>query len=219
MPRASAPSESLSIIRSGPIRVLHQSANPPQRPAVFLDRDGTLIEHVPYLDDPTRVRLLPSTGEALRRLADAGFARVLVTNQSGIGRGRITHECVEKIHWEVQSQLAEQGASLDAVYYCPLVPSESDRTRLEHPDRKPGPGMLLRAARDLSLDLATSWMVGDLISDALAGHYARCRGSILVRTGIGNSCRDNLLCPGLRFCDDLLAAATLIVDDRAGRLS
>jgi histidinol phosphatase-like enzyme len=79
--------------------------------------------------------------------------------------------------------------------------------------------MLLRAAHDLSLDLAASWMVGDLISDALAGHYARCRGSILVRTGMGNSREDNSLCPGLRFRDDLLAAADLILDDRAGRLS
>src|SRR4051794_2918542 len=90
-----------SIIRSGPIQAGSRSAAPMGRPAVFLDRDGTLIEHVHYLDDPTRVRLLPGAGEALRRLEDSGFARVLVTNQSGVGRGLLTHDSVERIHDEL----------------------------------------------------------------------------------------------------------------------
>jgi len=152
------------------------------RPAVFLDRDGTLIEHVHYLSDPSRVRLLPGAAEALRRLRQAGFARVLVTNQSAIGRGMFTVERLEEIHAELTRQLAASGATLDGIYYCPDAPAIDDRTVVECPDRKPGPGMLLRAAADMRLDLDASWMVGDLISDVMAGFNAGCR-SILVQSG------------------------------------
>ena len=152
------------------------------RPAVFLDRDGTLIEHVHYLSDPALVRLLPGAAEALKRLRRAGFARVLVTNQSAIGRGMLTEERLDQIHTEMNRQLAACGATIDAIYYCPDAPAGDDRTVVENPDRKPGPGMLLRAAADLKLDLGASWMVGDLISDVLAGLNAGCR-SILVESG------------------------------------
>ena len=141
-----------------------------------------MIEHVHYLSDPARVRLLPGAAEALRRLRRAGFARVLVTNQSAIGRGMLTEERLGEIHDELERQLAASGATLDAIYYCPDAPSGDDRTVVEHSDRKPGPGMLLRAADDLGLDLDASWMVGDLISDVLAGLNAGCR-SILVESG------------------------------------
>ena len=152
------------------------------RPAVFLDRDGTVIEHVHYLSDPALVRLLPGAAEALTRLRRAGFARVLVTNQSAIGRGMLTEERLDQIHAEMNRQLAAAGATLDAIYYCPDAPAGDDRTVVEYPDRKPGPGMLLRAAADLKLDLGASWMVGDLISDVLAGLNAGCR-SILLESG------------------------------------
>jgi D,D-heptose 1,7-bisphosphate phosphatase len=162
-------------------------ARPGQRPAVFLDRDGTLIEQVHYLSDPTRVRLLPGTAEALRRLHGAGFARVVVTNQSAIGRGMLSEPQLHLIHDEMNRQLGAEGTSVDAIYFCPEVPSGDDRTAVEHGDRKPGPGMLIRAAEELDLDLGHSWMVGDMISDLLAGINAGCRGSILVRTGKGLS--------------------------------
>jgi D,D-heptose 1,7-bisphosphate phosphatase len=152
------------------------------RPTVFLDRDGTLIEHVHYLSDPALVRLLPGAAEALRRLRQAGFARVLVTNQSAIGRGMLTVDRLEGIHAELERQLAASGATLDGIYYCPAAPTGDDRTTVECPDRKPGPGMLLSAAAEMGLDLAASWMVGDLISDVLAGLNAGCR-SILVQSG------------------------------------
>ena len=139
------------------------------RRAVFLDRDGTLIEHVHYLADPAHVRLLPGAAEALKRLGRAGFVRVLVTNQSAIGRGMITEARLQEIHAEMNRQLAERGTALDAIYYCPDIPTGDDRTRVENHNRKPGPGMLLRAADELGLDLTASWMVGDLISDVLAG--------------------------------------------------
>jgi D,D-heptose 1,7-bisphosphate phosphatase len=188
-----------------------------KRPAVFLDRDGTLIEQVHYLADPELVRLLPGAGETLRRLRDAGFATVLVTNQSAIARGILTEARLHLIHDEMNRQLAAEGTAIDAIYFCPEAPAGDDRTVVEHGDRKPGPGMLLRAAGEMDLDLDASWMVGDMISDVLAGINAGCRGSILVRTGKGLSRGEEAL--GLesqyRVADDLLAAVDLILTDSA----
>ena len=99
-------------------------------------------------------------------------------------------------------QLAAEGATLDAIYYCPEAPAGDDRTVIEHGDRKPGPGMLLRAAEDLGLDLGASWMVGDMISDVLAGINAGCRGSILVRTGKGLTEAER---PDVEYCEDDLS--------------
>ena len=124
-------------------------------------------------------RALPRRIALLRR---AGFLCVLITNQSAIGRGMITESRLHEIHAEMNRQLAERGTALDGIYYCPDVPSGDDRTVVENPNRKPGPGMLHQAASDLGLDLARSWMVGDLISDVLAGLNAGCR-SILVSSG------------------------------------
>jgi D,D-heptose 1,7-bisphosphate phosphatase len=181
------------------------------RPAVFLDRDGTLIEEVHYLSDPTRVRLLPGTAEALRRLLGAGFVRVVVTNQSAIARGRLTESRLHEIHDAMNRQLAAAGASIDAVYFCPETPIGVDRTVVEHGDRKPGPGMLIRAAEELGLNLGRSWMVGDMISDILAGINAGCRGSILVRTGKGLPEAGTAPDVAYPVADDLGAAVDLIL--------
>jgi D-glycero-D-manno-heptose 1,7-bisphosphate phosphatase len=186
---------------------------PSGRPAVFLDRDGTIIEHVHYLRDPADVRLLPGAAEAVRRLRDAGFARVVVTNQSAIGRGMLTEERLAEIHAEMNHQLAAEGEAIDAIYHCSVAPSSDDPAALEHPDRKPGPGMLLRAAAELGLDLGASWMVGDMISDVLAGVNAGCRGSILVRSG--KPLVDLEAAAGVDYdvAADLLAAAERILKD------
>jgi D-glycero-D-manno-heptose 1,7-bisphosphate phosphatase len=149
------------------------------RTAVFLDRDGTLIESVHYLSDPGQVRVLPGVNGALRRLRAAGFVRVIATNQAAIGKGLLTTARLEEIHAELARQLALGDATVDAIYHCPTAGVSEDRTVVEFPDRKPGPGMLLRAAREMRLDLSRSWMIGDQVSDALAGHHAGCR-SILV---------------------------------------
>jgi mannose-1-phosphate guanylyltransferase len=151
-----------------------------RRPAVFLDRDGTLIEHVHYLCHPDEVQLVPGAAESIQRSRDAGYACVVVTNQSAVGSGKITEDDLHEIHEVMCAQLAAKGAALDAIYHCPQTPIGSDRTVVEFEDRKPGPGMLRRAARELSLNLADSWMVGDMISDTLAGANAGCRGSILI---------------------------------------
>ena len=183
------------------------------RPAVFLDRDGTLIEHVPYLSDPALVRLLPGAAEAIKKLRRADFVVVLVTNQSAIGRGMLTEDRLDQIHTEMRRQLAACGATIDGIYYCPVAPGGDDRSVVEHPDRKPGAGMLLRAAADLKLDLAASWMVGDLISDVCAGLNAGCR-SILLESG-QTSAEDVRAFEGRALVlHDLAAAATTILADQ-----
>jgi histidinol-phosphate phosphatase family protein len=149
------------------------------RPAVFLDCDGALIEHVQYLDDPKQVRLLPDAAEAIKRLRRAGFACVLVFKQSAVGRGMITETRLDEIHAEIGRQLAERGASVDGIYFSPDVPIGYDRTSAESHNRNPGPGLLHRAAADLGLEMATSWMVGDKISDVMAGLNAGCQNILL----------------------------------------
>jgi len=184
-----------------------------QRPAVFLDRDGTLIEHVPYLTDPAAVCLLPGVAEALKQLRRAGFAVVVITNQSAIGRGMLTEDRLDQIHTEMRRQLAASGTTVDAIYYCPIAPAGDDRAVVEHPDRKPGPGMLLRAASELKLDLAASWMVGDLISDVLAGLNAGCR-SVLLESGQLIPEDVKALEGRTLILPDVMAAAAAILADR-----
>jgi D-glycero-D-manno-heptose 1,7-bisphosphate phosphatase len=154
------------------------------RPAVFLDRDGTLIKLVHHLTSPSDVRLIRGAAGAVARLRAAGYATVIVTNQSVIGRGMLTEDGLARVHEEMQARLAREEAAIDHLYFCPTAPVTKDPTVIEDPMRKPGPGMLLAAARDHALDLSASWMVGDTVSDMLAGRHAGCR-TILVRTGYG----------------------------------
>lgn len=185
------------------------------RPAVFLDRDGTLIELVHHLTDPADVLLLPQAGQAIRELKANGYACVLVTNQSAIGRGLLTEAGLALVQSEFSRQLARFGTEIDGFYFCPIKPGVDDPTVIEHPDRKPGPGMLLRASREHGLDLARSWMVGDTASDMLAGRNAGCRATVLVRTGYGTR-----VSATAEYVDhvasDVLAAAEIILRVDAG---
>ena len=182
-----------------------------QRPAVFFDRDGTLIESVHYLSHPDQVRILPGAATAVARLRRAGYVCVVVTNQSAVGRGMITEKELSKIHQVMCEQFAQQEAVFDGIYHCSVVPTKPDRTIVENIHRKPGPGMLQQAARELRLDLSRSWMVGDMISDALAGENARCRGSILVSTGKGRENEQESLASRFHQVPDLLTAAQLVL--------
>ncbi len=155
------------------------------KPAVFMDRDGTLIEPVHYLSKPQQVALIPGVADALDKMSKAGFALVVVTNQSGIGRGILNENDLVEIHAELTKQLEAFGLGLDGIYHCSVVPKQKEPTVVEHEDRKPGPGMLLRASSELGLDLTRSWMVGDTLADIYAGRNAGCKGQILVRTGYG----------------------------------
>jgi D,D-heptose 1,7-bisphosphate phosphatase len=155
---------------------------------VFLDRDGTLIEDPGYLREPEQVRLLPGVVEGLRALRAAGFALVVVTNQSGVARGYLNEIQLTAVHDRMRHLLAVGGVSLDGLYYCPYHPEGAvDAYRKESDWRKPGCGMLLQAAKDLGIDLGRSWMIGDVARDVEAGRRAGCR-TVLLGQAEGEKC-------------------------------
>jgi D-glycero-D-manno-heptose 1,7-bisphosphate phosphatase len=150
------------------------------RPAVFLDRDGTLIEDPHYLKDPDQVRLLPGAAEAIRRLNDAGFATVVVTNQSGIARGLLTEANYQDSVRRLDALLQGEAARLDAHYHCPHLPEISGPCDC----RKPRPLLYRQAAAALALDLSRSWWVGDRLRDVEPAALFGGRG-VLVLSGAG----------------------------------
>lgn len=155
------------------------------RPAIFLDRDGVVIEDVNYLSSSDQVRLIPGSADAIAALNRAGWPVVVVTNQSGVARGIFTMEGVQAVHRHLSELLAGYGAQIESYYFCPHYPTaEVPAYRVECSCRKPKPGMLHQAAEELGLDLANSWMIGDRVSDLAAGAAAGTR-TILVRTGHG----------------------------------
>ena len=157
----------------------------PGQPAVFIDRDGTLTEEVGYVNHPRRLRLLPRSAEAIRRLNSAGLKAVMVTNQSGVARGYFSEEVLHAVNEALVSQLKAEGGYLDGLYVCVHHPTEGKSPYRAVGDcRKPEPGLLKRAEADLGLDLSRSWVVGDKIIDIIAGRRAGAR-SILVLTGYG----------------------------------
>lgn len=148
------------------------------KPAIFLDRDGTLNTSVGYVNHRDRFHLYPWAVDTVRLIRDEGYLAVLVTNQSGVGRGFYPAELVEAIHDEFQATLERAGAGFDGIFYCPHKPGDDCACR------KPKPGMLLRARDELDIDLSRSWMVGDTITDMEAGWTAGTR-SAFVKTGFG----------------------------------
>jgi len=155
------------------------------RAAVFIDRDGTLTEEVGYVNHPRRLRLLPRSAQAIRRLNAAGVAAVVVTNQSGVARGYFSEEVLTAVNASLVAQLKDEGAHLDGIYVCPHHPTEgAPPYRMICDCRKPSPGLLRRAASELGLDLAGSTLVGDKPSDLVAAGAVGAR-SVLVLTGYG----------------------------------
>jgi D-glycero-D-manno-heptose 1,7-bisphosphate phosphatase len=156
-------------------------------PAIFLDRDGVLIENrSDYVRDWSQVNVLPDAIRALSSSTLKNYKVILVTNQSAVGRGLMSLKTANEINEQLVHLIHRQGGKLDAVYICPHRPEENCFCR------KPKPGLLLQAANDLSLDLSRSWMIGDAWSDLQAGQMAGVRQSILVRTGRG---KEQLLLP------------------------
>lgn len=151
--------------------------------AVFLDRDNTLILNDGDLGDPEQVVLREGVATALRRLRDKGYRLVVVTNQGGVARGKYTERDVDAVHQRIARLVDEQAGAtgiIDRFYYCPYHPEGTvPEYRREHPWRKPQPGMLIQAARDLDLDLAECWMIGDQVRDVTAGISAGCRTILL----------------------------------------
>ncbi|AKJ64319.1 D-glycero-alpha-D-manno-heptose-1,7-bisphosphate 7-phosphatase [Kiritimatiella glycovorans] len=165
-----------------------------RRPCVFFDRDG-IVNVSPgdgYVESPAGFRLQEGFVQALRAVRHGGFAAVVVTNQQGIGKGLITEADLDRIHAKMHAGLGERGLKLDAVYHCPHLAGTCFC-------RKPLPGLLLRAARELQLDLSRSWMVGDKESDVDAGRAAGCR---TVRIGVPDTTRADFRLPEIGLLAD-----------------
>ena len=172
------------------------------RPAVFLDRDGTLSEERGFIDRLELLEIFPWTPDAIRLLNRAGFAVVVVTNQSAVGRGIIDLAFLQSVHDTFDRHLAKAGARVDRYYYCPHHPEAPlPEYRAVCRCRKPAPGMIEQAASELGLDLARSFMVGDRPIDVACGHAAGVR-SVLVRSG--HSSGGNEAPPGLAEPDAIL---------------
>jgi D-glycero-D-manno-heptose 1,7-bisphosphate phosphatase len=206
----------------------------PLKRAVFVDRDGTISEEIGYIHaaDLPRYALLPNTAAGLKRLREAGYLVVVLTNQSGVARGYFPAAQVDAVHARMRALLAEQGAAVDAVYYCPhhpepLAPADNGQRpagmvaaqpvaglNIDCDCRKPKPGLALRAAQDLGIDLSASWMLGDKAADLGLALSAGLKGAILVRTGYGEGTLEKLKAKGqapARVAADLLEAADMIL--------
>jgi D-glycero-D-manno-heptose 1,7-bisphosphate phosphatase len=168
-------------------------------PAVFIDRDGTIMHDADYCSDPKQVQVFDGAAAALRRLKDAGYKIIVITNQSGIGRGFFTEKQYRAVEAEVSRQLGDD--LVDATYFCPDAPGKPSKCR------KPAPGMVLQAAQDHDVDLSRSFLIGDKEIDAECAHNAGVR-AIRVRTGFDKmtdgSCADWV-------AEDLPAAAEIII--------
>lgn len=171
------------------------------RPAVFFDRDGTLMDEVHYCSDPALVRAIPGLAAALRKLRLAGYWRFIITNQSGIARGLITPEQYHAVHAELLRQLEGE---LDAAFMSPDHPDSPS------PRRKPGTGLIQEAAASFPIDFTRSWFVGDKAVDIHCGKNAALR-TILVRTGYGHAAAPEVLAAADAVCNDATEAIHLIL--------
>jgi len=172
--------------------------------AVFLDRDGTIMEDTNYVGDVNRVILIPSALPALQKLQAAGFPLFIVTNQSGVGRGYFTRAAVDEIHAHLDEQFARVGVKFTRYFVCPHHPEDKCACR------KPQPKFFFDAAQEYGVDLARSFMIGDRASDVQAGVNAGAR-SVLVLTGAGRETVENNDCHPAYVAADVLAAAEWIV--------
>ena len=173
-------------------------------PAIFLDRDGVVIENrADYVREWSHVTILPNAIDALSGFHLEGFKVIIVTNQSAVGRGMLTLQDAQRINERLVKTIKELGGWVDGVFMCPHKPEDNCVCR------KPQPGLLLQAARESSIDLGTSWMVGDAWTDLLAGQAAGVAGTIMVRTGRGASQLDQTQPNEIRpfvICDDIFDA-------------
>ncbi len=148
--------------------------------AVFIDKDGTLIKNVPYNVNPNLVALNEYAGESLSLLRKNNYLIVVISNQSGVARGFFDEIDLEKVNTEIQKKLSFYSVEVDAFYYCPhLADGSVEKNTLDCNCRKPKPGLILNAARDLGIDVNSSWMIGDILNDAEAGNAAGCKTILL----------------------------------------
>jgi D-glycero-D-manno-heptose 1,7-bisphosphate phosphatase len=185
-----------------------------KRRAVFLDRDGTINEDVGYPSRTREIKIYPYSFEAVKKINRAGFLSVIVTNQSGIGRGLLTERDLDRIHGYIRRAFSREEAHFDGIYYCPhYLRSATPRYRLDCSCRKPFPEMGLRAAETLNIDLHGSYMIGDKVEDILFGRNIQAK-PILVLTGYGRKSERSLKKQGIRpahIAPTLIAAVDWIM--------
>jgi D-glycero-D-manno-heptose 1,7-bisphosphate phosphatase len=185
------------------------------RKAIFLDKDGTLIEDVPYNCDVSLIRLMPNASQGLRRLQAAGYALIVVSNQPGVARGFFSTEALNHVETTLRALLADEGVRLDGFYYCPHHPDGCIAAYATACDcRKPFPGLLMQAASDYAVELQASWMIGDILHDVEAGRRAGCR-TILIDNGHETEWRLGVRrCPHAMAADLAAAADTILALER-----
>jgi D,D-heptose 1,7-bisphosphate phosphatase len=186
------------------------------RRAIFLDKDGTLIEDIPYNVDPGRIRLAEGAAEGLPLLREAGFRLIVISNQSGVARGLFAEEALEGVRDRLRQLLADLGVPLDGFYYCPHHP-EGKVTRYAVPCacRKPQPGMILDAAREHGISPEHSWFIGDILDDVEAGRRAGCRTALIDNGNETEWRRSPLRWPDLVVADLAEAARLIVADPRS----
>lgn len=171
--------------------------------ACFLDRDGVINEEAGYIRSPEQLKAFPFAGEAIKLLNEKGIKAIVVTNQSGIGRGYFDQKILDEIHRKLRRELAKEGAFLDAIYYCPHHPGDGCHCR------KPKTGLFLKAAMDFNLDLGQCYTIGDKLTDLEAGREAGTK-TILVLTGYGKEVLSNEEDPIFDYkADNLLEAVKI----------
>lgn len=187
--------------------------------AIFFDRDDTLIEDPGYIASPDDVRLKPGAAAAVRSLRDAGFRIVIATNQSGIARGKFDEATLARIHDRMRELFADEQAVIDGIYYCPFLDGDDaviEQYRQPSELRKPAPGMMLKAAREMGLDLSLSWAVGDSDRDVHAGRSAGCRTILIASNGDAADCEPDFVVDDLRSAADTLLANVVPVSPMGG---
>ena len=187
-----------------------------KRRAVFLDRDGTINIEKDYLYKIEDFEFISGAPEAIKRLKEAGFVVIVVSNQSGVAQGYFDEDAVNQLHRHIQAELTDYGTSIDGFYFCPHHPDKGvGAYKVDCNCRKGKPGMLLQAAREDDLDLQNSFMVGDKLADIEAGERAGCK-SVLVLTGYGSKTAQKPEAKAVDKCSDLGCAAVLISDSSLG---
>lgn len=183
--------------------------------AIFLDKDGTLVENIPYNIDPELIELSWHAGSALQLFKQLGYALFVITNQPGIAKGLFTESALDPVRLRLTEHLAQYGVVLDGFYYCPHSPDGAiNRYTIRCTCRKPMPGMLLRAAHEHDIDLSRSWMIGDILHDIEAGRRAGCR-TVLIDNGNETEWKTSGLRTPHLVAPDLYVAAQLIAAEEA----
>jgi D-glycero-D-manno-heptose 1,7-bisphosphate phosphatase len=192
-----------------------------KRPALFMDRDGTISEEVGYVNHPSRFRLFPYSADAIKLLNDNGWLAIVVTNQAGVARGYFSEDVIVRIHEQLRADLEDRSAKVDAIYYCAHHPSVGEPPyRFDCDCRKPKTGLIDRAAVDFAIDLERSWMVGDRYGDIELARNAGLH-SAFVLSGYGRGeweyQRDSWKLEPEVVAENLLEAAKLIIERDAAR--